>query len=324
MNTHSLEIIKHSFTKRGWYVDYHLPSIEYSMEESSELITSLLEKSSPCMISRLGNTELHIISNYISSQKRHSVIKYITGRQDSWWFEESWVNALNTGAGVFPVDKQTLTRFSELYIEDIKQIDILGSWLPQERNLHPYLTPNHKRIRLIDLDPYWSKHPWTRVLQGKRILVIHPFAESIRSQYRKRSLLFDNPDILPTFTSLEVIPAIQSIAGEKTRFSDWFEALDFMKNEINKRIYDICIIGCGAYGLPLAAHVKRLGKKAIHMGGTTQLLFGIMGDRWKNWPASVCDDHKIDYAGLENGFWIRPSKEETPSNAKNVENGCYW
>ena len=27
-------------------------------------------------------------------------------------------------------------------------------------------------------------------------------------------------------------------------------------------------LGCGAYGFPLAAHVKRMGKKAIHMGGS--------------------------------------------------------
>ena len=43
---------------------------------------------------------------------------------------------------------------------------------------------------------------------------------------------------------------------------------EYMKAEINKSNYDICILGCGAYGFPLAAHVKRMGKKAIHMGGS--------------------------------------------------------
>ncbi len=51
-------------------------------------------------------------------------------------------------------------------------------------------------------------------------------------------------------------------------FKDWFDAFEYMKAEINKSNYDICILGCGAYGFPLAAHVKRMGKKAIHMGGS--------------------------------------------------------
>lgn len=50
-------------------------------------------------------------------------------------------------------------------------------------------------------------------------------------------------------------------------FASWFEALEWMESEIDKRDYDICIIGCRAYGFNFAAHVKRSGKKAVHLGG---------------------------------------------------------
>ena len=43
--------------------------------------------------------------------------------------------------------------------------------------------------------------------------------------------------------------------------------------------FDVAIIGCGAYGLPLAVEAKRMGKQAIHMGGATQVLFGIKVNR---------------------------------------------
>lgn len=46
--------------------------------------------------------------------------------------------------------------------------------------------------------------------------------------------------------------------------------------------YDIVLLGCGAYGFPLAAYAKRRGKQAIHMGGSLQLLFGIKGKRWED------------------------------------------
>lgn len=37
--------------------------------------------------------------------------------------------------------------------------------------------------------------------------------------------------------------------------------------------FDVAIIGCEAYGFPLAARLKRAGKIVVHMGGATQILF---------------------------------------------------
>jgi len=122
--------------------------------------------------------------------------------------------------------------------------------------------------------------------------------------------------LLPEF-ELEVIPAVQSIAGQETEFEDWFQALDFMKAEIAKKEFDVCILGCGAYGFPLASFIKNMGKKAIHLGGSTQLLFGIKGQRWEQYIV-------YPYSNLFNENWVRPSSTETPQRAKSVEGGCYW
>ena len=84
-----------------------------------------------------------------------------------------------------------------------------------------------------------------------------------------------------------------------------------MKEQIDRTDYEIAILGCGAYGLPLAAHVKRQGKKAVHLGGSTQFMFGIIGKRWEGNP-------------LINENWVRPAPEETPALAVHVEGGCYW
>ena len=83
---------------------------------------------------------------------------------------------------------------------------------------------------------------------------------------------------------------MQSIGGGKGEFATWFDALEWMEQEVDKREFDIAIIGCGAYGFNLAAHIKRKGKKAIHLGGATQLLFGITGKRWEE-----NEDYKIAY-----------------------------
>ena len=95
-----------------------------------------------------------------------------------------------------------------------------------------------------------------------------------------------------------------------------FLSLIFTKDEIDKIDYDICIIGTGAYGLPLAAHIKRSGKKGFHLGGVSQLLFGILGRRWEN---TIRSPHST----LFNEHWVLPNSNETPKNANVVESACY-
>lgn len=118
---------------------------------------------------------------------------------------------------------------------------------------------------------------------------------------------------------MKTLKAVQTIAGEKDdRFETWFEALEWMYNEAIKIDFDVAIIGCGAYGFPLAAKLKEAGKQAIHLGGATQLLFGIKGKRWKNNKA-------FDYVSKYfNNDWIYPLEEDTPKRAENIEDGCYW
>jgi hypothetical protein len=82
--------------------------------------------------------------------------------------------------------------------------------------------------------------------------------------------------------------------------------------------FDICLIGAGAYGLPLAYFAKTIGKQAIHLGGVTQILFGIKGRRWEK------DDYADSTAKMFNEHWIRPMESETPALKDRVENGCYW
>ena len=174
------------------------------------------------------------------------------------------------------------------------------------------------KVSLELLNPFFAEIPWTVSLTGKNVLVIHPFTSTIMFQYKKRTLLFDK-NILPDF-NLKTIKAVQSSAGENTSYGDWFEALEWMKGEIDKQEYDICLIGAGAYGLHLAAHVKRQGKKAVHLGGSLQLLFGIRGKRWENKNYNPI----YNYQKLMNEHWLRPDKLEKPNGAKNVEGGCYW
>lgn len=285
-------------------------------EYSNEMIYNLLMQDKACMIARFGSTEMLCLMNYMGVKNKgyHNYKTYIKSQTPPWWWETSTINQMQRWSGFFPPRIDKIEQFCELMLKDIEEIDLLGAWLKQESFFDKQLAGS-KKVVLEDMEPFFSTNPWTRALKGKKVLVVHPFAETIEKQYQKRKFLFEN-NLLPEF-ELKTIKAVQSLAGETTPFNDWFEALEWMKQQIDATDYDICIIGAGAYGLPLAAHVKRSGKKAIHLAGVTQMLFGIKGKRWETyivWP----------YTNLYNEYWVRPGENEKPKNANAVEGACYW
>ena len=313
-----LKILRKLYAKT--FGGYQLPLLqrEEDPDKASEMIYNLLISKEPCMIARFGSTELSALVNYLGvNSKHHSVLKYIKGEQPEWWWNKNIMNQMQQWSGFFRPTPENMQRFGDLMMEDMKELDLLGSWIANEIYFIKKI-PVIPFVQLEILNPFWSEKPWTRALSEKKILVIHPFAKTINKQYAKREKLFSNPKILPNF-ELRIIQAVQSLGGTN-QFKDWFEALEWMKNEMNKADYDICLIGCGAYGFPLAAYAKRQGKKAVHLGGALQLLFGIRGARWEN-PNY---NQKYNYSALMNEYWVKPGNDEKTDNAANVEDSCYW
>jgi hypothetical protein len=269
----------------------------------SSIIKDELEKDKPSMIARFGSTEIKAILYPKSPRIIQPLIK-----------NRVFTN-MQMLSGFFPSNEKTIHQFSALMYEDMKMLDVLGCWRIEERFLQKHF-PMAKRVELRALEPYLQEDPWSVVLENKKILVIHPFNATIEKQYyANRENLFIDKRVLPNFKSLETIKAVQTVAGTESLFPDWFAALDFMKTEIDKKDFDIAIIGCGAYGFPLAAHVKRMGKKAVHLGGPTQMLFGIKGKRWVD---------NSDFATIINEYFVLPDDDDKIKNASKVEEGCYW
>jgi len=286
-------------------------------QAASDAIRNLLVRPGPCMISRFGNNELRAVLNHLGVQDQRGTLPklraYLKGEMGPWWWDSRIAEYMFTGAGFFPNDAEYLERFALRALEDCRKIDLLGSWLPDERRLGDRLA-GATFIPMQEFEPYFHGDPWTQALEGRKVLLVHPFEKTIQTQFGKRRLLFQDPRVLPDFELL-TLRAVQSIGGEDDRFANWFEALDWMCGEISKLDFDIAIIGAGAYGMSLAAHIKDSGKKAFHMGGATQLLFGIRGHRW--------DEHE-SYKPFFNEHWVRPLPEETPRSARKVEGACYW
>lgn len=278
-----------------------------SMEMVQKAMAQDIRAGKPFMAGRLGANELANMRTFEFKDKR---------------IEKKNRDLLCIGSGFFPNDASLMPQFYEEMIRGCKNMDYLAAWFqPFEDYYLERIFPKDMHMTYLHyIDPFkCPKCPWTGALAGKKVLVIHPQAELIAEQYKnKRELIFPGTDILPEF-ELHVQKAVQTFAGASDeRFSNWFEALNYMYEEAMKVDFDLAILGCGAYGFPLASKIKEAGRQAVHMGGTTQILFGIRGKRWDEDP-----NHQF-LNQYYSDAWVRLTDKDKPKDANAVENGCYW
>jgi hypothetical protein len=273
--------------------------------ETSMLIRSLLYDGAPQAIGKVGATELRALTEFA---------EVIRGRRRC--ARTAIIKELHVVSGVFPPTNQILMRFAEYFIRVIEDMDVLVAWgRPGESSLFETHCSRAKLISMEGLDPFYVDPPWTAALAGRTVLVASPFVDSIGRQYERRNLVWPGrQELLPDFR-LDLMRVPFSDGLVKSQFGDWFQALDGLRADLNSRRFDVLLVGGGAFSLPLAVAAKRMGKIGVHLGGSTQILFGIRGARWDDHPAT---------SRLYNENWVRPNSDETPTGYRKVEAGCYW
>jgi hypothetical protein len=263
----------------------------------------------PLLAGKIGNGELMTIYNYLHS--RHLNISPIPWNPIV--VRENYINA-----GVFPESEESRVFFCETLLNSLAEGNYIAAWntglkdfeikLIKKQNINSVL------IDLCALEPYYYGNPWTKTLKGKNVLVISPFSKSIEEQYKQRDKLFYN-NVLPEFNLKTIHHPNSKAITDKNPYSSWKEMIDDIRDKMNKINFDVAIVGTGASSLPLASHAKKLGKQGIHLGGATQILFGIKGKRWNNMK-------KVNV--FYNEYWKRPDPSEIPEKCHLVEDGCYW
>lgn len=309
------ELIKYEIESLIYRVSDHSPKKFYkrthygnrdilSIEKGRQSIISLVNSGKPFMVGRYGTSEGRALAEYYEIQYKL--------RKD---YLPRTKKILCCNAGFFPEDSKAINQWAELLSDLSPECDILGimnfyceGWIVENLCPNAILMPNGGIAS--------AGKGYTHCLEGKKILVVHPLNETIEKQYfTKRSLIFPGSNALPEF-DLQTIKAVNTQADETDpRFATWFDALDYMTEEVSKKDFDIALVGCGAYGFPLSARIKQMGKSAIHMGGALQTMFGIKSARgdMNNYIKSIYND-----------AWVYPDEKDKPKGFEKVEGGCYW
>lgn len=278
----------------------------------SDDIAQFIESGKPMLLARLGGTEGVIAGQYCERKLK---------MRDE--YSKEMLDWLFTTSGFFADDYDdksiAVDRYAELTLDGIPECDYLSAMFPSKIYM-PYFFKRFatKSVPTFsDFGPYFdieTNKTWVRALEGKKVLVINSFTDSIEYQYkRKDKLVKDKSFELPNF-DLKVYKTYVTQVGERPGgFKNSFDVLEKMLDDIKKIDFDIALVGAGAYGFPIAVEIKRMGKIAIETCGRTPLFFGIYGERDIN--------HGIKQNLTD--AWIRPM-EEPPKKFKEVENGCYW
>lgn len=278
--------------------------------QAGPVLKEIIANNVPYASGKMGSVEVSGLTTYLKREKARERGSHVLA------YSRFLSSKMHVNAGIFPKADEEYDRFGAIYLDAVKNCDMLASWdVAGEAQVLSRYCKSATLVDTISLHyPYFISDPWSQALEGRRVLVVSPFVDTIRKQYDRFETLWDDPRVLPRFELLTL--RVPLSAGLVTPMDeDWCAALSRLKQEMDELDYDVALVGAGAFSLPLVVHAKQAGRIGIHLGGPLQVLFGILGGRWTWNP---------DFKRFIKSTWVRPSENETPKTAGLVESGCYW
>jgi len=229
-------------------------------------------------------------------------------------------------SGVFPDDPYFYLHFNKFYVEHVRNLDCLGiCYYPWERELIHHYRLRSKLIYYPDLEPDRSlpvdeNRCYLQYFRGKRILLVCPFGELLKRMATRE--IFEGvwcKTGKKWFYPMEVA-ALEfgyGFSGETQRkYSTAIDLFQQICEEIDRKEFDIALIAAAGLAIPIASHVKAMGRVAIDLGGHLQWLFGVIGNRIRE---------RADWKRYFNEHWIDMPEKYRPKEAAEVcDSGAYW
>ncbi len=284
------------------------------MNPDHTLIKRLLDSNQPFFIGRIAGVELKIA---------HLLLNGVSPTATEYREERA---RLETNAGIYTKTNESVQEYVKQLLEAYEHCTVIAEWertgkvfsfTGMGQELVAARTPHIPKINALALEPYYiaDPHSWMSALQGKRILIIHPFIDTMKRQVAQFPKLFPGRQWFKDCTFQFVAPPF-TLAGNH-QGKDWQEHLQhFLATLDQSADYDIALVAAGGYGMMISDYLySKLNKSVIYIGGALQLFFGIIGKRWFDNKAIL---------SLVNDDWVRPGQAERPSHFAQVERGCYW
>ena len=273
--------------------------------DGNNFISHYLKNGKPLCAGKIGVTELNLL---YCAHNLQNAARFLPHLQ----------HEVEDIAGLYPYDKDTTKQFTKDMHEALKEVDIIPVWNKVNPIFESYVFSEYCKdayfTELQHLEPYFFDKPWTKYLEGKKVLVFSPFAESIETNFKNLNKIW-NGRIIPNFILKTVKYPFALKIQPTPMYSTSDEVYKKYLDILHEQDFDVGIFGTGYTSLLFAAECKRMGKAGIHLGGSTQILFGIKGKRWREIK---------EFQPFFNSYWTDPLPSELPEKRNVVEGGCYW
>jgi hypothetical protein len=235
-----------------------------------------------------------------------------------------------TQSGLFPSDVRFLADFARRYADWVRRLDYVGLFFDRpglERAVVEHYGFVNTWMDFVDQEPDRSlpaddRRCYLPACAGKRLVLVGALAPLLRE--RATPEIFER--VWASTGKRWFSPASVGAVGvpygydaeTRARFRTSIQVLDSTVAALAGMDFDVALIGAGGLGVPIAAAVKDMGKVGLSIGGHLQVLFGVMGRRWReraDWRATYVTDAWID---------VPPSFRPSVPVEQLLEGGAYW
>jgi hypothetical protein len=230
--------------------------------------------------------------------------------------------------GLFPANLNFYRTFDQFYLAHMKTLDCLGLFF----NL---MSPSRKIVAFYDLQcklidyrdqlpdrscPSNDENCYLPYLRNKRVLIICPFAEVLKERATQEIYEGVWSEIGKHWFYPQNVEALEFPYGfakaTQNKYATVLDLYDEITEEIQKRDFDIALIGAAGLAIPIASYVKSMGKVGLDLGGHLQIIFGVLGKRWRskgNWRERYF-----------NKWWIDMPARYKPQETDVCDAGAFW
>jgi hypothetical protein len=241
-------------------------------------------------------------------------------------FETALCYVARSQAGVFPSEPAFVRQFAASFAEAVHKLDCIGVF-PAAKAVNDEVFRYHgfegAPIDFLDQEPDRSlpndeRRCYLPLFAGRRLLLVCPFAELLRERatretfeavWRKTGKPWFEPGAID---ALELPYGFARTTQE--RYASVLDLLADVRARLEARTFEVALVAAGALGSAIAVAVKEQGRVGISLGGHLQVLFGVIGRRWRDRP----EWHR-DYF---NESWIEMPERYRPDPAET--DADYW
>jgi hypothetical protein len=228
---------------------------------------------------------------------------------------------------LFPPDPDFYLRYNEFYVAEMRELDCLGVFpelMDRTLPVIEFFRLGMPLVAYLDQEPDRSlpsreDNCYLPYFEGKKLLLVCSFAELLRE--RATEDVFERvwAGTGKRWFHPKSVDALEFPYGYSAttheRHENSLKLYEEITSEMARRDFDAALIGAAGLGIPLAAFAKKLGKAGISLGGHLQVLFGVLGKRWRA---------REDFRAYINDAWIDMPARYRPPETDIADGGAYW